>query len=75
MVGFDLECLELAGKLAIEDGTTCEQSEDSSDEKPTEEKKPSANEKESDSEKIIDLENLRLTDQPKNSKPKIEELN
>lgn len=72
MVGFDLECIELAGKLAIEEGDDNEEEIEINDKKEEDEIK-----QEDDlDEEIADLKNLKLTDKEPiaKKKPLIEEL-
>lgn len=74
MVGFDLECIELAGKLAIEEG---DEPNDNEEEIEINEKKEEDEIKQDDlDEEIADLKNLKLTDKEPiaKKKPLIEEL-
>ena len=82
MVGFDLECVELAGKLAIEQ----EEKENEEEEEENDQEEENLNEKQANDvdEKLIDFKTLRLVDKletkeeeeeiTKTNRPLIEEL-
>lgn len=75
MLEFDLECIELAGKLAIEEG---DEPNDNEEETEINDKKEEDEIKQEDDldEEIADLKNLKLTDKEPivKKKPLIEEL-